>query len=288
MDKIDYKVLSESELKGVQKIEKDMLSHFIQICDKHKLTYYITYGTLIGVVRHKGFIPWDDDIDVLMPRADYDQFNQIAQNELPSYLFLQNKTSDPEYLGGFSKIRNSDTTFIEINNVNKKMNHGIYIDIFPLDNCPSSRLGNILFNIRKRFLFLRTRTELVIVEGAIRHNKRISILIDIASKCLKVVWPDLDKLYSETEAYLRRRKETGRVCNFYSSSSRYRYDAKWFKNTTLLPFEDLKVCVPEGYYAFLRFLYGDYLQLPPADQRKTRHFTKTIDYNKSYKDYCNY
>jgi len=284
---MDSIVLSEIELKGVQTIEKDVLAHFVQICEKYNFKYFITYGTLIGVVRHKGFIPWDDDIDVFMPRNDYDEFNRVASAELPDYLFLQNRKTDPEYLGGFTKIRNSNTTFIETNYMYKKMNQGIYIDIFPLDYCPSTRLGNLIMDCKKKLLFLRTRSEIVVVEDAIRHKKCISGLIQLASYILKLFYPNIDKMFSRTEKYLRNIKDNDCVCNFYAYVSKYRFPKAWFKDGIQMKFEDIDVIAPENYDAFLKYLYDDYMKLPPEKDRATRHFVQSIDCNKSYVSYLN-
>ena len=281
-------VLSEEELKDVQAVEKEMLIHFIDICEKHKFMYYIAYGTLIGVVRHKGFIPWDDDIDVLMPRKDYEQFIKVAQKELPHHMFVQNEITDPEYLGGFTKIRNSNTAFIEINNMKKRMNHGIYIDVFPLDNCPSTHLGQFMFDLRKRVLFLRLRCEFVIVEGGIRHKRGISGLIQIASKVLKVFSPNLEKLFARTEKYLKSIKDTGYVCNFYAYVKKDKYKKEWFQDGLIMKFEGIDVTVPKEYEAFLTYQYGDYMKLPKIEDRVSRHFTQAIDCNKSFKQYLNF
>ena len=278
-------VLSEEELKEVQAVEKEMLVQLINICQKYNLKYYIAYGTLIGVVRHKGFIPWDDDIDVLIPRKDYDVFINIAQKELPQYMFVQNEITDPDYLGGFTKIRNSNTTFIEINNMKRRMNHGIYIDVFPLDNCPSSRLGQFVYNLRKRLLFLRLRCEFVIVEGGIRHNKSISGLIQLASKILRVFSPNLERLFANTEKYLRGIKDTGLVCNFYAYIKNDKYKSEWFQEGIKMQFEDIEVIVPKEYDSFLTYQYRDYMKFPKIEDRVSRHFTQAIDCKKPYIEY---
>ena len=114
-------------------IELDILKAFIDVCKKNSLNYYLLGGSCLGAVRHHGIIPWDDDIDVGLLRADYNKFMEVGQKYLPEHYFLQNYRTDPEYYVNFAKIRDSRTTFIESSLKNLHINHGVYIDVFPLD-----------------------------------------------------------------------------------------------------------------------------------------------------------
>ena len=113
--------------------ELEIFKVIIDICDRLNLRYYVIGGTLIGAIRHKGFIPWDDDIDIGMMRKDYDIFLREAPKYLPEQYFLQTVWSDPEYLNCFAKVRDSNTTFVEIPVAKRKINHGVFVDVFPLD-----------------------------------------------------------------------------------------------------------------------------------------------------------
>ena len=136
-------VLNNKDLETIKKIELDMLCAFIEICNRLSIRYYLLGGTMLGAVRHHGFIPWDDDIDVGIFRDDYELFISKAQSYLPNYYFLQNIYTDPECMINFTKIRDSRTTFIETSTKSKKMNHGVYIDIFPLDFYPDDENDKI-------------------------------------------------------------------------------------------------------------------------------------------------
>ena len=120
----------------IKEIEIEIFKSFISVCEHLNLTYYVLDGTLLGAVRHKGFIPWDDDIDVGMPREDYEVFLREGQALLPEEYFIQTFDSDPEYLANYAKIRNNNTTFVETSVRHRKINHGVFIDVFPLDYCP--------------------------------------------------------------------------------------------------------------------------------------------------------
>ena len=116
----------------LQQKELDLLKEFVKFCELHNLTYFLIGGTLLGAIRHLGFIPWDDDIDVGMPRPDYDRFCELAEKHFVGDIFFQSYRSDKGYPYIFSKLRNSNTTFIEKIYRHVPMNHGVYIDIFPL------------------------------------------------------------------------------------------------------------------------------------------------------------
>lgn len=118
-------------MNDLQKCQLNILIEFIRLCEEHNLTYYLVGGTCLGAVRHKGFIPWDDDIDVGMPRKDYDKFIQL-QKEIKKPYFIQTYKSDKNYIYNFAKIRDCTTTFIENTFVCHQFNHGVWIDVFQL------------------------------------------------------------------------------------------------------------------------------------------------------------
>ena len=110
-----------------------ILKEFARVCGKHNLRYFLNGGTCLGAIRHKGFIPWDDDVDVMMPREDYEKFLTLQYEYEGTPYFIQSWKSDPRYTYGFAKLRDSSTTFIEDFYRNHRINHGVWIDIFPLD-----------------------------------------------------------------------------------------------------------------------------------------------------------
>ena len=119
---------------GAQKVMLDILSEIHRICVENHLTYWLEAGTLLGAIRHKGFIPWDDDCDVSMPRKDYEKFLEIAQSQLPETMFLQTKETDKEYPLPWAKVRMNGTLLIETGETGKEnYHHGIFVDVFPYD-----------------------------------------------------------------------------------------------------------------------------------------------------------
>ena len=142
--------MNTPEQKRLKEIELAIFRAFIDVCDKLNLKYYLLAGTLLGAVRHQGFIPWDDDIDVGMPREDYEIFVEKGQALLPKEYFIQTFKTDPDYAANFAKIRNCGTTFLETSVRNCNINHGVFIDVFPLhvysaDKTAQKRFTNLKF-----------------------------------------------------------------------------------------------------------------------------------------------
>lgn len=144
---VDEKTLRKAQLKMV-----DILIEFDKLCIKYDIKYWISYGTLLGAVRHKGFIPWDDDCDICMMRADYNRFMKIAIKELPDNLILQNRKIDPNYPENMTKIRMKNTKYIEHGeSENEKYHQGLFIDIFVFDYYPDfvANILNYMYTINR-------------------------------------------------------------------------------------------------------------------------------------------
>ena len=146
--------VSDEQKAQIQEAELLILAELDRICQKHGIIYMVAYGSLIGAIRHNGFIPWDDDVDICMPRPDYQKFKEICKEELREDFFLQDNNSDPEYYYLIDKIRLNGTIFKESFVAKYNIHHGIYIDIFPVDIMPDNRfLANKQYYL---FHFYRT------------------------------------------------------------------------------------------------------------------------------------
>ncbi|MBQ7862548.1 MAG: LicD family protein [Clostridia bacterium] len=256
-------------------VEKEMLEHFVRICEKEDLRYFVAGGTLLGAVRHKGFIPWDDDIDVLMPRADYELFLKKAQAYLPDNLFLQSFETDREYPCNFAKIRNSDTTFIESTLADMKINHGVYIDIFPLDYYPKK--NSRLFELKKLILTLRISADFKI------DNQKLKT--KTVRKLLKILMPDRQKAVRMKEKLFTAVPESDMlVSNCGAWGKREIFPAEWCSEYVDLTFEGVQVKAPYKYHELLSQLYGDYMKLPDEKDRVSHHYCDVIDTERSFKE----
>ena len=253
--------LKDDILKGLHQVQIEMLDEIVRICQKHNLTYFLTGGSALGAVRHKGFIPWDDDIDLCMPRADYEKFIEICKTELKDDYYLDNGNTNKEFLQVFTKIRKKNTLFREKDLAHLKEHNEIFVDIFPFDNIKEK--GLIL-----KFQVVITRAIIATLLCRVGAKKKeefkrkylITIFDNLSTE-------NLQKLYKKV-ACMYNNKNTEHFTNF---SSPYRYDKEIFLKDKFLPtvdleFEGKKYKCPKDYDYYLTKLYGDYMKLPPKDK----------------------
>ena len=273
--------VKEYELEQLKQCELEILKHFIRVCEKLKLKYYLMGGTLLGAVRHQGFIPWDDDIDVGMSREDYEIFVNQAQELLPQKYFVQTHLSDPNYPLNFAKIRNSETTFWETAVRDLDMNHGVFIDVFPLDVYPDDKDKQKTLEIKKRFLTSRI-TDIFYAEVPLKRTFAGKVQLALS----KVCYPDFRKAVIKKEQLIKSVKKGTKLANHGGAwGEKEIVPAEWYGEGAVLEFEGLTVLGPEKYELWLKQVYGDYMKLPPIEKRVTHHYTDQIDLEKSYKYY---
>lgn len=269
MKKKEY--YSNDELMRIQAIELEILKKFAEICKRYSLRYVLDSGTLLGAVRHGGFIPWDDDVDVGMPRTDYERFLEIAQTELGDEYFLQNRKSDPKCPFLFSKIRKNGTLFLEWNKRNIKMHHGIFIDVFPYDILPDHGRDAYIDKCKKLYRrFINgaipdvvsqpeLKIEWIAKETARRSTYRFTKVKNALSKNMTA--DVMDNLFAKYKA----QKAAAYTCHFYSKKiifeEQQMFPAKEIK------FEDALFYCPACSDEILTNIYGDFMKLPPEDKR---------------------
>lgn len=270
----------------LKQIELAILEQFINICNKENLQYYVIGGTLLGAVRHKGFIPWDDDIDVGMPREDYKKFLKIAPKYLPKEYFLQTHITDKEYPANFAKIRNSNTTFIETSLNKCNINHGVYIDVFPLDYYPTNKIKSFLFDIYNKVLSFRISA--VFNLENIHYPLYKKIIRKTISSLLKVIYPNIHSALKKRDNLFKSVKERNLITNHCGAWGKKEIaPIEWFGKGTELYFENLTVKAPKEYDKYLTHIYGDYMKFPPKEKQVSHHYTDIIDLEKPYTEYIN-
>lgn len=248
----------------------EVLKVFQAICKKHNLRYFAVAGTCLGAVRHKGFIPWDDDLDVGMPYEDYEKFMELAKTELPEHYELLNLNYvESNWFCYFCKLHDTRTTFIERYRMPfKDAYFGVFIDIFPMYGLPNNKAKrnfiNFVLGVCNRLNIMR---RLPYREQTTLGAKILWIL----AMPFKVLVPYY--FFSNLRIKIMRHYPFGCYDSVKSSVSHYRTILQYedFKETIDLPFEDTTVAVPKGYDRYLTMTYGDYMTPPPEKDRIPAH-----------------
>ena len=258
------------DLKMVQKTEVEILEEIIRVCKENNLTYFTYGGTTLGTIRHHGFIPWDDDIDLGMMRDDFERFLEIAPQKLRKGYYLQHFKIDNNTPTYFAKVRKDGTLFVEDNNKHLNIHKGIFVDIMPFDFIPDTDKEMINHNRKITRLMSIYGSKSTFVATSER-NKTKKVLKDIARKILHVLLIPISKKYLYEKLDIAMRK--------YNSSPTKRVGASGLKTSSFfyddlfplqpMTFEDVTVMAPHNPDAILSIEYGDYMKLPPIEKRYT-------------------
>ena len=263
----------------------DVLSVFIRICEAQRLRYFCAGGTAIGAVRHQGMIPWDDDIDVFMPRPDYDRFLRLAAQSMPEGYEVLSPYATKDYPMYFAKMCNARTTLLE--NERIPCVFGLYIDIFPLDGACDD--VETCYREKRRFKRLMNKLEAVSTHNSFgeyvglltkrREWGRFAVKT-VAFCCRSWLRRWLLK-QMDSIAYGHDYALSSRVVTYSGAYQRQEiYPKAWLETPQMFAFESLMVNLPHDYDAYLRHFFGDYMTLPPVEQRASHHQKVFFDLDK--------
>lgn len=263
--------MDKETLRKVQLVQLEIAKEIKRICDENNIEYWLDSGSALGAIRHKGFIPWDDDMDIGMKRDAYEQFLKIAPLKLKEDYYLQQWETDPGYAFAFAKVRKKNTVYIE--DISKKSNahNGIYVDIFPYD-----KFGN---DIKKQGIILKFLKAIMQYKSGVRswnEKGKVNIVRFMKNIPAIVLAP-----FCKRERLIKTYNSIATMYNdnpaeFYFPQGISKY-GKWvipvsaLEEMIELPFEDTTFKVPKGYHDYLTHAYGDYMKLPPEDERENRH-----------------
>lgn len=258
----------------------NMLEWFHEYCISNNICYYAVGGTVIGAVRHKGFIPWDDDIDLVVPREDYNRLIAEFNKQIDHYILESPYSGNNDYLYSYAKLYDTETTLTE--KTRYPCRRGIYIDIFPLDGIGMTE-KEALENFKKvdrKNMFLMTRTCVIrkdrswyknasilvssIIPSFFVNNKKLSISIDKLANSFN----------NDNASYVANLMGAYRTKEIVKK--------ELFGTPTLYKFEDIEVFIPEKYNDYLTQIYGNWKELPPEGKRHTKHDFVEINLEKSY------
>ncbi len=271
--------MTVAEIKKIKDFQMEIMDEVHKVCVENGLVYYIIGGTALGAVRHGGFIPWDVDIDIAMPRRDYEQFEKFSATKLDGRYFLKNYKNTPKYSYPHARVGIKNTQLYDkLQDINPKEEIlPIYIDIFPLDNAPTDetlqqKQSKDINRIRKQKYIKHARC----------YRKDFKNLYIKKILSLLLFWTDMNKLNAEFDAVCRRYEDvdTGLLC---SMASHYKYSkqcmpASVYGKPQLIKFENREYYAPEKLDDYLTRIYGDYMKLPPEEERQSnlKLFTKVV------------
>lgn len=274
----DILKLDQKELRELQLAELDGLVFFDKFCRTHGLTYYLCGGCLIGAVRHKGFIPWDDDTDVLMPRPDYERFLELYKKEKPSDRFLLLDDDEEHFYGNiFATLSDTDHTMVKDYQEHLDMPHGIPLDIFPIDGLADGKIARKLQYLWVMIYSLfRSQTVPKNHGGLLSLGSKLLLKIFRKHKTRVKIWKYAEKKmsrYSFDEA-----QSVAEFCaGFYFMKKVY--PRSIYDGVCELEFEGNKFFAMGDYDAYLKIPFGNYMELPPKEERLPHHEIVKLEFN---------
>ena len=270
-------------LRELQLTEAETLSQIKRICEKYGLTYYLVYGTLLGAVRHQGFIPWYDDIDIALPYTDYVRFLEVAQKELGEGYFLQTSDTEVNYYRSYARVRKNGTTLMDKYQQGWDVHHGVFVDVFPLVEMNPGIEWKIKRNIVRVSNYI------------IMDNYFLCKEDEFVDKMGKI-GVGLVKAFHKLPRSSRLKFKKWLLKCVYTAKNKKGKAIVWmgvtevipketYEQTDILLFEGEAYPVASGYKAQLTQIYGDYMQLPPVEKRRGHGVETIIDLERDYTFY---
>ena len=276
---------ADESVKILQKVDLDITMEIVRICERHNIEYFITSGTMLGAIRHKGFIPWDDDIDIGMMRDQYEKFLSVAEGDLPSHLKLVNYRNTPEYHYYISRVVDTETLVEEERMAEGEKLTSVSVDVYAIDGSPNNLLLRKIYYFR--VMYHRAMMSLCYKDSIDRKRKRSTpekILLWVMERIPveKMTTPykqkcKIDKLLRSNDVY--KSKFIGDLMGAYRTKEMM--PAEYFGKGAYYQFENETLRGPEKYHEYLTHMYGDYMQLPPVEQRRN-HYKVVEIHGKKY------
>lgn len=275
MDKV---TLTPALLRELQLKQLDMLKYFKAFCEKNGLTYYLIGGALIGALRNGGFVPWDDDIDVMLPRDDYERLYRLWREQGADGRFRLLRTDGGMFTGNiFMTVTDTNYTMVKSNQTEADIPHGLVLDVFPLDVAPKSRLKRKLqlLNTLLYSLFLAQ----VVPEnhgGIVGFGSRALLAVFRGKKIREKIWRHCEKQMSKY-----RLEDNDCVTELCSGPHwmRFEYPKRIYEGTATVKFEGIELACMAGYDEYLTMVFGDYMTEPPKEERVPHHDIAYLDLN---------
>ena len=263
-------VLSDEELKQVQDIQKELIGEVKRICKKCNIHFGMVGGTMLGAIRHNGYIPWDDDADIGFLRTEYEKFREACKTELNHEKYYMQDLRDTEgYRWGYGKLRRKNTEFIRLNQEFMPYEQGISIDLMPFDNVPDGWLAKRIHFFR---CFIYRKVFWSEVGSRAEENVWIRRIYQIM-RLIPMKW--LLKSYQRfIDNGQKKKTKLVRILTFPTPKGVYGYERRWYTRLGMYQFDDMMLPGAKDFDGYLKVKYGNYMELPPVEKRKTHPISK--------------
>lgn len=262
--------LTQQELRRLQLTQTEMLHEIHKICLKNNIKYIMDAGTLLGAVRHKKFIPWDDDIDIRILRSEYKKLCEALKKDLDEdKYFFQNYKSDKYYIWQYSRILKKDTRYVRLGKEHLKQKDGVYLDIFICDGIPNNKILRKIHNIVTMFCRKSMYAKVAYLTEENKRKKTLYNMLKFIPKSFTFfLYSFLSKIFNESNC------EKFGSYGWHADKDNNGFLKKWFTDVILLDFENGQFYAPKDYDGFLKYSFGnDYIKLPPEKERFAKAFT---------------
>ena len=269
-----------SILSRLHSVELEILKVIDAFCKKNNIQYSLYCGTMLGAVRHKGFIPWDDDIDLCMERNDYNKFIKLWIESNNENFVLQNKDTNDDFTQSFTKIRKNNTCFLQKNEFDKSYHKGIFVDILPLDRIPNGKLNRSIFKLNTMVYLLLTR-EFVPDTSSTIVSLFSNIILKLfrgntRKKIRRYFFKKLTKYRNNVGYELISANSMDGFNHIMPADMPLKMNKYLFENDYFMGYFD--------YNGMLKSWYSDYMQLPPIEEQVWKHRPLLIDFENNYQE----
>ena len=263
-------VLSDDELKQVQDIQKDLISEVNRICKKCNIHFGMVGGTMLGAIRHKGYIPWDDDADIGFLRAEYEKFREACKTELNHAKYYMQDLRDTEgYRWGYGKLRRKNTEFVRLNQEFMPYEQGISIDLMPFDNVPDGWLA-------RRVHFFRCFVYRKLFWSEVGSRAEQNIWIRFIYKIISLI--PMKRVIRSYQRFIdscqKKKTHLVRILTFPTPKGVFGYERRWYTHLGMYQFGYMMLPGAKDYDGYLKVKYGNYMEQPPIEKRKTHPISK--------------
>ena len=262
----EFRKYSDDEIKHLQEVELMILKDVVKVLDKHDLKYYMYGGSLIGTIRHEGFILWDDDIDIILFREDFDKSLDILKEELSDKYDLIQMNYIDDCFGSFAKISLKDTTFSRWYTDYVEYDLGINIDLFVLDNIPDSDFIGKLHHFAYVFFYQFVINSCIKMDMYTKFRTKMHHAAYHFLNIIPINKSFWKKVLTKVMTFFNNKK-TNRVVDCFNLAGYMAYDRDDFEPALKAKFEDFEVRIPKNYDKLLTQIYGDYMEIPPVEKR---------------------